>query len=92
MEFNDFSQKYPTLAIWLAEEPAHMLPILDAIAMEVVEEAYPDYRKYHDQIFIRVRNLPVQDQLRDIRVSHLNALIRIRGVVTKRTGVFPELK
>ena len=61
MEFNDFSNKYPTLAIWLAEEPAHMLPILDAVALDVVEEAYPDYRKYHDQIFIRVKGLPVQD-------------------------------
>jgi len=30
--------------------------------------------------------------IRDIRVSHLNALIKIRGVVTKRTGVFPELR
>lgn len=92
MEFNDFSSKYPTLAIWLAEEPALMLPILNECAFEVLSDAYPDYNKQYDQVFVRVRNLPVQDFIRDIRVSHLNALIKIRGVVTKRTGVFPELK
>merc|ERR1711871_837244 len=84
--------KYPTLAIWLAEEPSLMLPILNEQAFELVSEVYPDYNKYHDSIYVRVRNLPVQDQIRDIRVSHLQALIKIRGVVTERTGVFPELK
>lgn len=92
IDFNSFSNKYPTLAIWLAEEPALMLPILNVVAFEVLSDAYPDYNKYHSEIFVRVRDLPVQDQIRDIRVQHLNALIKIRGVVTKRTGVFPELK
>lgn len=92
MEFNEFSLKYPTLAVWLAEEPALMLPILNECALDVIGDAYPDYNKQYDQVFIRVRNLPVQDVIRDIRVSHLNALIKIRGVVTKRTGVFPELR
>ena len=39
---------------------------------------------------MRVKDLPVEDKLRDLRQIHLNALIKIRGVVTKRTGVFPE--
>lgn len=48
MDFNDFSGKYPTLAIWLAEEPALMLPILNVVAFDVMEEAYPDYNKQFD--------------------------------------------
>lgn len=43
-------------------------------------------------MFVRIRDLPVQDKLRDLRQSHLNALVKIRGVVTKRSPVFPELK
>lgn len=39
-----------------------------------------------------MKELPVEDKLRDLRQVHLNALIKIRGVVTKRTGVFPELR
>ena len=45
MEFNEFSLKYPTLAVWLAEEPALMLPILNECALDVIGDAYPDYNK-----------------------------------------------
>lgn len=69
-----------------------MLPILNEVAIDIVGEIYPDYHKIHDQIFVRVRDLPVEDKLRDLRQVHLNALIKIRGVVTKRTSVFPELQ
>lgn len=34
--------------------------------------------------------MPLDDKLRDLRQIHLNALVNIKGVVTKRTGVFPE--
>ena len=69
-----------------------MLPILNDVAIELVGEVYPDYSKIFDVIFVRVKDLPVEDKLRDLRQVHLNALIKIRGVVTKRSGVFPELK
>jgi len=90
--FTHLSSKYPTIAIWLAEEPALMFPILDEVALRLVTEVYPDYEKIHPKIFVRIRDLPVEDKLRDLRQVHLNALIKIKGVVTKRTGVFPELK
>lgn len=90
--FTHLSTRQPTIAIWLAEEPALMLPILNEVAMELCLEVYPDYHKIFDQIFVRVKELPVLDTLRDLRQVHLNALIKIKGVVTKRTGVFPELK
>lgn len=36
-------------------------------------------------------SMPIEDNLRDLRQNNLNSLIMIRGVVVKRTGVFPEL-
>lgn len=36
--------------------------------------------------------MPLLERIRDIRQSHLNTLIRVAGVVTRRTGVFPQLK
>jgi DNA replication licensing factor MCM2 len=77
------------LAIWLAEEPASMLPILNEVAADIVAEVYPDYCKIHSTIFVRIRDLPVEDKLRDLRQLHLNALVKFRGVVTKRSGVYP---
>jgi DNA replication licensing factor MCM2 len=88
--FNHLSEKYPFLAIWLAEEPSLMLPILNEVALEVTLELFSEYYLIHSTIYARIRDLPVEDKLRDLRQIHLNALIKIRGVVTKRTGVFPE--
>ena len=42
--FTNLSQMNPTLAIWLAEEPALMLPILNEVAKDLVSEVYPDYQ------------------------------------------------
>lgn len=89
--FNHLSNKFPTLAIWLAEEPSLILPIMNEVAFDLVGEVYPEYYKIHNEVYVRVKDLPVEDKLRDLRQIHLNALIKIRGVVTKRTGVFPEL-
>lgn len=69
-----------------------MLEIINQVALDIVVEVYPDYHKLFSQIYVRVKDLPVEDKLRDLRQVHLNALIKIRGVVTKRTAVFPELK
>jgi len=45
--FIHLSSKYPTLAIWLAEEPSLILPVLNEVAFELVCEVYPDYYKIH---------------------------------------------
>jgi len=92
INFTHLSNKQPTIAIWLAEEPAIMLPVLSEVASETALEVYPSYNEIHKEIYVRVRDLPVEDKLRDLRQVHLNALIKFRGVVTKRTGVFPQFK
>jgi len=89
--FTHLSSKYPTLAIWLAEEPSLVLPILHAVAMEVSLELFHEYDQIHAEVYVRVRDLPIEDQLRTLRQIHLNSLIKIKGVVTKRSGVLPEL-
>lgn len=48
MTFNHLSNKQPTLAIWMAEEPALMLPIFNEVAMDITSELYPDYSRVHD--------------------------------------------
>ncbi|MEY3441385.1 MAG: minichromosome maintenance protein 2 [Pseudomonadota bacterium] len=44
-----------------------MLPILNEVAADIVAEVYPDYHKIHSEIFVRIRDLPVEDKLRDLR-------------------------
>ena len=41
---------------------------------------------------MRMTDLPVKDSLRELRQTHLNCLVKVSGVVTRRTSVFPQLK
>jgi DNA replication licensing factor MCM2 len=86
------SRDAPLLAIWLADAPKNMLQIFNEVTGEVVLQQFADYKEIHDQIFVRITDLPIRDNLRELRQVHLNALIKVGGVVTRRTSVFPQLK
>ncbi|KAF3932255.1 hypothetical protein ABW19_dt0202174 [Dactylella cylindrospora] len=80
------------LAYFLANAPTEVLRIFDAVALDAVLLHYQDYERIHTEIHVRVTDVPAVFTLRDLRQSHLNALVRVSGVVTRRTGVFPQLK
>ncbi len=67
MIYKEYSEVYPAQAVWLAEEPNLMLTILNEVAFDVLEQLYPDYNQIHSQVFVRVKDLPVEDKLRDLR-------------------------
>ena len=79
------------IAYFLANAPAEVLKIFDTVAMEAVLLHYQDYERIHAEIHVRIADVPTNFTLRDLRQSHLNALVRVSGVVTRRTGVFPQL-
>ncbi len=80
------------LAYFLANAPAELLKIFDKAAFEVVRLHYPNYEQIHPEIHVRISDMPVHYTLRSLRQSHLNCLVRVSGVVTRRTGVFPQLQ
>ncbi|KAH9994372.1 MCM-domain-containing protein [Xylariaceae sp. FL0662B] len=92
VSYDHLSSSKAILAYFLANAPAEMLNLFDAVAMEVVLLHYPDYERIHSDIHVRIFDLPVHYTLRQLRQSHLNCLVRVSGVVTRRTGVFPQLK
>lgn len=65
--FIHLSKKYPTLAIWLAEEPILVLPIFNDVGSELIAEVSPEYYNIHQEVYIRIKDLPVEDKLRDLR-------------------------
>ena len=92
MSYLDLSHFEPILAIWVADAPAQVLPIFHEVARAEVLKRFGAYEAIHRNVFVRITDLPISDAIRDIRQSHLNALIKISGVVTRRTGVFPQLQ
>ncbi|KAJ3276612.1 MCM DNA helicase complex subunit [Terramyces sp. JEL0728] len=81
-----------TLAFFLINAPAQILPLFDTVAMEVVLAGFENYERIHSEIHVRIANLPAVETLRDLRQIHLNTLVRVTGVVTKRSAVYPQLR
>lgn len=82
----------PILAYFLTNSPAAMLEIFDEVALDTILVFFPAYKRIHSEVHVRVSDLPLSSSLRDLRRSNLNNLVRVSGVVTRRTGVFPQLK
>jgi len=90
--YNHVSTEQPVLGVWLADLPRDLLKIFNAEVAKIVEYTYPDYSTFHKSIFVRIVELPLEDKLRDLRQDHLNQLIKVTGVVTRRTQMFPQMK
>ncbi|GMY26690.1 DNA replication licensing factor MCM2 [Fagus crenata] len=92
IDYKQFIYIHPNIAIWLADAPQSVLEVMEDVAKTVVFDLHPNYKNIHQKIYVRITNLPVYDQIRNIRQIHLNTMIRIGGVVTRRSGVFPQLQ
>lgn len=92
VSYDHLADSKAILALFLATSPSEVLKIFDIVAMEATELHYPNYSQIHQEIHVRMINFPNLINLRDLRETHLNNLIKVNGVVTRRTGVFPQLK
>ncbi|KAI2399893.1 MCM DNA helicase complex subunit [Ophidiomyces ophidiicola] len=92
ISYPHLSEAKSIISYFVANAPAEVLRIFDTVAMEAVLLHYPDYHRIHSEIHVRITDLPVRYNLRQLRQSHLNCLVCVTGVVTRRTGVFPQLK
>ena len=86
------SSDVPILAIWVADAPRETLTLLDDAAMEVVRIMFPDYHKIQTGIHVRINELPIQDSIRELRQVHMDCLVKVSGVVTRRSSVHPQLR
>lgn len=82
----------PILAYFLTNSPTAMLEIFDEVALNAILVYYPSYKRIHSEVHVRIADLPLSSTLRDLRRANLNNLVRVSGVVTRRSGVFPQLK
>jgi len=82
----------PKLCEWIADLPSKVLPILHDTALQLVRERYDVYKDKDKEVFIRIQNFPVMDQIRNLRGFHVNRLVNVSGVVTRRSTLLPCLR
>lgn len=92
ISYTHLADSKPLLAYFLTNAPSAMLPILDEVALTAILVYFKSYERIHSEIHVRISDLPLSTSLRELRRSNLNTLVRVSGVVTRRSGVFPQLK
>ncbi|KAL6121315.1 hypothetical protein NUSPORA_01781 [Nucleospora cyclopteri] len=71
----------------LEENPEEFLGKMSEALKRVTKQYFPSYYLIRPEIHARITDLPVMEELRALRNCHLNKLIRVTGVVTRRSAV-----
>jgi DNA replication licensing factor MCM2 len=92
VDYNHLTNNCPILAYWLFESPTILLPYLNQLVHAMACKLFPNYTTVHSEIFLKIRNFPLQENIRDLQVTHLNSTVKINGLVTRRYPVTCQLK
>ncbi|KAG7374182.1 phospholipid-translocating P-type ATPase, flippase [Nitzschia inconspicua] len=91
VSYDHLMEAEPLLAVWLADAPWDMLQLLDRAATNHTLMLFPSYKEIKQDVHVRISDIPIMDSLRDLRRTHLEHLVKVHGVVTRRGGVYPLL-
>lgn len=83
ISYTHLKEAQPTLAMWVGLEPAIILPELNAIAYALACKTYSSYKVLFPEVFVKIRDLPIIDYIRDLRHVHLGKLIRSTPYLTQ---------
>lgn len=75
----------------LINDTENFLQAFNAALQTLVNEFFPNYKFIKNYVYIRLKDVPLVENIRSLRKVHLKTLIKVRGVVTKRSSVFPQL-
>ena len=92
VSYHHLMEAEPLLAVWLADAPKDMLDLLDEAATRHTLMLFPAYGAIKEDIHVRIADIPIMDSLRDLRRTHLDHLVKVHGVVTRRGEVYPKLQ
>ncbi|KAL0221584.1 hypothetical protein RCL1_001438 [Eukaryota sp. TZLM3-RCL] len=89
---SQFSPATAKIAEWLIDAPLSVTPLLDMVLKELTLKDFPRYPSaVPHALRVRISDLPIRDLLRNLRTPHLNKLVCIEGVVTRRSTIHPHL-
>lgn len=82
----------PIISLWLGDAPKDMFLVLNEAVTRHTLMLFPSYNAIKVEIHVRVADFPVVNSLRELRRSHLDSLVKVHGVVTRRSAVYPQLQ
>ena len=92
VNYSHLEIKENSLAHWVIKYPEIIIPYLNDVSFELTCELFPHYSKIWKEIFVRIKDLPLPTNIRDLRCENIGHMVKLKGVLTKRTSVYPKLK
>lgn len=84
------------LSLWISDHPLKVLPLLNQEMLMEMASRFSTYAtiKDHgeDELRVAIHSFPIKEPIRDLCTRHLDKLISVTGVVTKRSGVFNQVR
>jgi len=96
VHFGHLQQWSAQLALWIAEYPIQILPLLNMTLLSEAARKFGTYRALVEneetELRAAIHSFPVREPIRELSTRHLSRLVSVQGVVTKRSKVFNEVK
>mmetsp|Transcript_65666 Transcript_65666/g.148159 ORF Transcript_65666/g.148159 Transcript_65666/m.148159 type:complete len:885 (-) Transcript_65666:177-2831(-) len=96
VNFTHLQQWSAPLALWVAEHPVDIMPLLNKTLMSEAERKFGTYRLItatdEDELRVAIHSFPIREPIRELCTKHLAKLVHIHGVATKRSGVFNQVR
>lgn len=92
VDFSHLSDAVPVLGFWLFDSPALLMPYLNQVVFDMACKLFPNYETVHPEVFVKIKNYPLQENIRDLKKEHLNSTVKFDALVTRRHPVTCQLK
>lgn len=74
-----------TITTWLINYPAVIIPYFNEVLNQITLDINKNYNLIHSNVYVKIKNYNIKNELRDIKQKDLQNLIRFEGVVTRRS-------
>lgn len=91
INYPHLSSVFPTISYWVFESPTIIIKELNRVALDLIKSINYSYSKIKTEIYVKIIDFPLEEKIRELRTSHVNNLIKIRGVITRRNVVQSQL-
>ncbi|ELP92001.1 DNA replication licensing factor MCM2, putative [Entamoeba invadens IP1] len=91
VSFLHLSKISKLLSQWVVLSPLSVIPVFSEAATKAVFMLYPDFADIRKSVTVRIVDYTTHTQIRDLRHSNINTLIRVIGIVTRVTPIYPQL-
>jgi len=96
VSFHHLQQWSGPLAMWLYDSPRQILPLLNETLMLQAARKFKTYETManvgENELRVAISGFPVKDTIRGLCSRHMNKLVQVKGVATKRTNVFNQVR